>query len=106
MYILLFATALSKQFRSLSSFLISIRAGGLGEHCLLHCFLLSFSQVLNVGINLTKATTIIMCDSDWNPQTDLRAIARTHRIDEDCEGTFLIPFTESTCLCAACRSIV
>ncbi|KAF9468349.1 P-loop containing nucleoside triphosphate hydrolase protein [Collybia nuda] len=44
-------------------FLISTKAGGL-------------------GINLTKATTVIMCDSDWNPQNDLQAIARAHRIGQ------------------------
>ncbi|EIW74988.1 hypothetical protein CONPUDRAFT_169853 [Coniophora puteana RWD-64-598 SS2] len=44
-------------------FLISTKAGGL-------------------GINLTKASTVIMCDSDWNPQNDLQAIARAHRIGQ------------------------
>uniref|UniRef100_A0A0W0G9B7 Helicase C-terminal domain-containing protein n=1 Tax=Moniliophthora roreri TaxID=221103 RepID=A0A0W0G9B7_MONRR len=34
------------------------------------------------GINLTKATTVIMADSDWNPQNDLQAIARAHRIGQ------------------------
>ncbi|RDB18237.1 putative global transcription activator SNF2L1 [Hypsizygus marmoreus] len=44
-------------------FLISTKAGGL-------------------GINLTKATAVIMCDSDWNPQNDLQAIARAHRLGQ------------------------
>ncbi|KAJ6486071.1 P-loop containing nucleoside triphosphate hydrolase protein [Mycena vitilis] len=44
-------------------FLISTKAGGL-------------------GINLTKASTVILCDSDWNPQNDLQAIARAHRIGQ------------------------
>ncbi|KAJ7069038.1 P-loop containing nucleoside triphosphate hydrolase protein [Mycena belliarum] len=44
-------------------FLISTKAGGL-------------------GINLTKASTCILCDSDWNPQNDLQAIARAHRIGQ------------------------
>ncbi|KAG1847208.1 P-loop containing nucleoside triphosphate hydrolase protein, partial [Suillus subalutaceus] len=35
-----------------------------------------------VGINLTKASTVIMCDCDWNPQNDLQAIARAHRIGQ------------------------
>ncbi|KAJ6520387.1 P-loop containing nucleoside triphosphate hydrolase protein [Mycena sanguinolenta] len=34
------------------------------------------------GINLTKASTCILCDSDWNPQNDLQAIARAHRIGQ------------------------
>ncbi|KAI8607849.1 P-loop containing nucleoside triphosphate hydrolase protein, partial [Chytriomyces sp. MP71] len=44
-------------------FLISTKAGGL-------------------GINLTTADTIIMMDSDWNPQNDLQAMARSHRIGQ------------------------
>ncbi|KIK50982.1 hypothetical protein GYMLUDRAFT_208922 [Collybiopsis luxurians FD-317 M1] len=35
-----------------------------------------------LGINLTKATTVIMADSDWNPQNDIQAIARAHRIGQ------------------------
>ncbi|KAL0564816.1 hypothetical protein V5O48_017222 [Marasmius crinis-equi] len=44
-------------------YLISTKAGGL-------------------GINLTRASTVIMADSDWNPQNDLQAIARAHRIGQ------------------------
>ncbi|KAJ7579140.1 P-loop containing nucleoside triphosphate hydrolase protein, partial [Mycena floridula] len=44
-------------------YLISTKAGGL-------------------GINLTKASHVIMVDSDWNPQNDLQAIARAHRIGQ------------------------
>mgnify|MGYP001013449545 FL=1 len=35
-----------------------------------------------VGINLTSATNIIIYDSDWNPQNDIQAIARAHRIGQ------------------------
>jgi SWI/SNF-related matrix-associated actin-dependent regulator of chromatin subfamily A member 5 len=35
-----------------------------------------------IGINLTRASHVIMCDSDWNPQNDLQAIARAHRIGQ------------------------
>ena len=42
-------------------FLLSTRAGGL-------------------GINLTAADTCIIYDSDWNPQADLQAQDRCHRI--------------------------
>ncbi|KAG6887770.1 hypothetical protein C0992_010819 [Termitomyces sp. T32_za158] len=39
-------------------------------------------NIEGASINLTKATTVIMCDSDWNPQNDLQAIARAHRIGQ------------------------
>eukprot|EP00948_MAST-09A_sp_MAST-9A-sp1_P003870 g3870.t1 len=44
-------------------FLLSTRAGGL-------------------GINLTTADTVILYDSDWNPQMDLQAQDRAHRIGQ------------------------
>lgn len=55
-----------KQFNSDSEtfiFLISTRAGGL-------------------GINLTAADTVIIYNSDWNPQVDLQAQDRCHRIGQ------------------------
>ncbi|XP_033231272.1 lymphocyte-specific helicase-like [Belonocnema kinseyi] len=44
-------------------FLISTRAGG-------------------VGLNLAGADTVIIYDSDWNPQADIQAMARCHRIGQ------------------------
>ncbi|GKZ01523.1 hypothetical protein MPSEU_001102900 [Mayamaea pseudoterrestris] len=35
-----------------------------------------------VGITLTAADTVIIFDSDWNPQADLQAQARCHRIGQ------------------------
>ena len=45
------------------AFLLSTRAGGL-------------------GINLQTADTVILYDSDWNPQMDLQAQDRAHRIGQ------------------------
>ncbi|XP_058108290.1 chromatin structure-remodeling complex protein SYD-like isoform X2 [Magnolia sinica] len=44
-------------------FLLSIRAGG-------------------VGVNLQAADTVIIFDTDWNPQVDLQAQARAHRLGQ------------------------
>lgn len=35
-----------------------------------------------VGINLTVADTVIIFDSDWNPQNDIQAQSRCHRIGQ------------------------
>lgn len=44
-------------------FLISTRAGGL-------------------GLNLMTANIVVLYDSDWNPQMDLQAMDRAHRIGQ------------------------
>ena len=36
-----------------------------------------------VGMNLTAADTVIFFDSDFNPQNDLQAAARAHRIGQN-----------------------
>ena len=35
-----------------------------------------------VGINLVAADTVVVYDSDWNPQNDVQAMARCHRIGQ------------------------
>ena len=45
-------------------------------------FLLS-TKAGGIGINLTAADTVILVESDWNPQNDLQAMDRCHRIGQE-----------------------
>ncbi|CAI6334153.1 unnamed protein product [Periconia digitata] len=53
----------SKKSQPTNVFILSTRAGG-------------------QGINLAAADTVILFDSDWNPQQDLQAMDRAHRIGQ------------------------
>ena len=50
----------------------------------INVFLLS-TKAGGVGINLTSANVVIIFDSDWNPQNDVQATARAHRIGQENE---------------------
>mmetsp|Transcript_20123 Transcript_20123/g.59983 ORF Transcript_20123/g.59983 Transcript_20123/m.59983 type:complete len:858 (-) Transcript_20123:45-2618(-) len=59
------------------AFLLSTRAGGL-------------------GINLATADIVVLYDSDWNPQVDLQAMDRAHRIGQTKPVTVFRFVTEGT----------
>jgi superfamily II DNA or RNA helicase len=67
----------NKPGSTLFAFLLSTRAGGL-------------------GINLATADTVILYDSDWNPQMDLQAQDRAHRIGQTKPVTVYRLVTENT----------
>jgi len=58
-------------------FMLSTRAGGL-------------------GINLATADVVIIYDSDWNPQVDLQAMDRAHRIGQKKQVRVFRLITENT----------
>lgn len=58
-------------------FMLSTRAGGL-------------------GINLATADVVILYDSDWNPQVDLQAMDRAHRIGQKKQVRVFRLITENT----------
>lgn len=58
-----YTEAFNKEDSEYPIFILTTRAGGL-------------------GINLQTADTVIMFDADWNPQMDLQAQDRAHRIGQ------------------------
>merc|ERR1719454_890187 len=46
-------------------------------------------RAAGVGLNLQAADTVILFDSDWNPQVDLQAMDRAHRIGQSREVVVL-----------------
>lgn len=81
------STAVAQRFEDIDNFnaegsdtfiyIISTRAGGL-------------------GINLASADTVIIYDSDWNPQSDFQAIDRVHRIGQKKQVQIFRLITENT----------
>ncbi|CAB4062729.1 CHD1 [Lepeophtheirus salmonis] len=59
------------------------------------CFLLS-TRAGGLGINLATADTVIIFDSDWNPQNDLQAQARAHRIGQKRSDHLVIQRMDTT----------
>ncbi|OIT20860.1 putative chromatin-remodeling complex atpase chain [Nicotiana attenuata] len=59
------------------------------------CFLLS-TRAGGLGINLATADIVILYDSDWNPQVDLQAQDRAHRIGQKKEVQVFCFCTEYT----------
>lgn len=51
-----------------------------------------------LGINLATADTVIIFDSDWNPQNDLQAQARAHRIGQKNQVSFIFSTLCNVCL--------
>ena len=49
-----------------------------------------------MGITLTRADICIIFDSDWNPQNDLQAMARCHRIGQTRDVTVYRLVTKDT----------
>lgn len=52
--------------------------------------------LFGTGINLTTADTVIIYDSDWNPQVDFQAIDRVHRIGQKKQVRVFRLITENT----------
>jgi SWI/SNF-related matrix-associated actin-dependent regulator of chromatin subfamily A member 5 len=69
--------AFQKDTSEAKIFLLSTRAGGL-------------------GINLHTANVVIIYDSDWNPQVDIQAMDRAHRIGQTREVSVYRFITEGT----------
>jgi hypothetical protein len=67
-------------------FLLSTRAGGL-------------------GINLATADVVVLYDSDWNPQMDLQAMDRAHRIGQKKEVQVGTAIWEQRDICFARRLV-
>jgi SWI/SNF-related matrix-associated actin-dependent regulator of chromatin subfamily A member 5 len=65
-------------------FMLSTRAGLLKNLGFFFCFFETHCPLCpgGLGINLATADVVILYDSDWNPQMDLQAQDRAHRIGQ------------------------
>lgn len=59
-------------------------------------FCACFFQAGGLGINLYTADIVILYDSDWNPQADLQAQDRAHRIGQKKQVKVFRLVTENT----------
>jgi hypothetical protein len=53
-----------------------------GEFCTEKFLFLISTKAGGLGLTLIGCDTVIIYDSDWNPQNDLQAMARTHRVGQ------------------------
>ena len=61
------------------------------------CFLLS-TRAGGLGVNLATADTVVIFDSDWNPQNDLQAQARAHRIGQKKQVLLVVVVDNFVCV--------
>uniref|UniRef100_A0A1I7XJC3 Helicase ATP-binding domain-containing protein n=1 Tax=Heterorhabditis bacteriophora TaxID=37862 RepID=A0A1I7XJC3_HETBA len=76
-------------------FMLTTRAGGMINYLIFFYYFLYYN-VLGLGINLASADVVVIFDSDWNPQSDLQAMDRAHRIGQKKQVRVFRLITENT----------
>ena len=68
--------------------------------CRAHCkhavaeYHISRTSAFRLGLNLTGADTVIFLEHDWNPQKDLQAMDRVHRLGQRERVNVCVPIME------------